>query len=210
MEPLQDNQIQGSAISVELPVEVLPNQKPLKFVDVPDEVVSSFSTYMQVVLNMSEGTKHQTIDVKKVIENAKNMFRDGARYNDDLWMHHTAASIREIIDFINIEGEDFYKAHSSIPPYATDQNIKDQLDKIVSIRSYLSDIVHFVPGNRLGIIHKLYPGDGYGTMRKEKFFEEEDKTFEKVCIDLVYILNDIFTKYCIGVVSTPPNINTTQ
>lgn len=204
MDPLQDNQIQGAAISVELPAEVLPNQIPTKFSDIPDTVITSFSTYMQVVLNMSEGTKHQSVEVKKNLENAKNMFRDGVKYNDDLWMQHTAASMREIIGFVNIDGEDFYKAHSSIPTYATDQTIKDQLDRIISIRSYLSDIVHFVQGNRFGIIQRLYPNDGYATMRKDKFFQDEETTFEKVCIDFVYTLNDIFVKYCVGVVPETP------
>ena len=209
MDPLQDNQIQSGGISVELPTDVLPNQRPEKFFDIPDSVLNSFSTYMQVVLNMSEKTRHQAVDVKRNLENAKNMFRDGVKYNDDLWMQHTAASIREIIGFVNIDGEDFYKAHSSIPTYATDQTIKEQLDRIISIRSYLSDIVHFVPGNRFGIIQRLYPNDGYATMRKEKFFQDEETTFEKVCIDFVYSLNDIFVKYCVGVVpeaATPTNI----
>lgn len=200
MDSLQDTEIQNSGISVDLPKDILPNQKPDKFFDIPDKVVDTFSTYMQVVLKMSDNTKHQDIDVKKNIENAKNMFRDGVKNHDDLWMQHTAASLREIVGFINIDGEDFYKAHSSIPTYATDQTVKDQLDKVISIRSYLSDIVHFVPGNRLGIMHGLYPNDGYGTMKKEKFFKEEEAHFEKVCIDLVYIINDIFVQYCIGVV----------
>lgn len=204
MDELRDNVIAGSGIPVMDPQPVLPNQKPEKFTDIPDVVVTSFSTYMQVVLNMSEGTKHQNIEVKKNLENAKNMFRDGVKYNDDLWMQHTAASMREIVGFVNIDGEDFYKAHSSIPTYATDQTIKDQLDRIISIRSYLSDIVHFVQGNRFGIIQRLYPNDGYATMRKEKFFQDEETTFEKVCIDFIYILNDIFVKYCVGVVPETP------
>lgn len=203
-ESLQDDQIQNKAISPVLSTEVLSNEKPKRFFDIPDTVIHSFSTYMQVVLRMSSGTKHQEFEVKKVLENAKNMFRDGVKYNDDLWMQHVAASVREIVDFIDVPGEDFYKAQSSIPPYATDQGIKDSLDKIVSIRSYLSDIVHFVQGKRLGIMHGLYPDDGYGTMRKEKFFKEEDAHLEKVCIDFVYILNDIFVKYCVGVVSSQP------
>ncbi len=204
MDELRDNAIAGSGIPVTEPQPVLPNQKPEKFVDIPDAVITSFSTYMQVVLNMSEGTKHQSVEVKKNLENAKNMFRDGVKYNDDLWMQHTATSMREIVGFVNIGGEDFYKAHSSIPTYATDQTIKDQLDRIISIRSYLSDIVHFVQGNRFGIIQRLYPNNGYATMRKEKFFQDEETTFEKVCIDFVYILNDIFVKYCVGVVPETP------
>jgi len=204
MDELRDNAIAESGIPVAEPQPVLPNQKPEKFIDIPDTVITSFSTYMQVVLNMSDGTKHQSIEVKKNLENAKNMFRDGVKYNDNLWMQHTAASMREIVGFVNIDGEDFYKAHSSIPTYATDQTIKDQLDRIISIRSYLSDIVHFVQGNRFGIIQRLYPNDGYATMRKEKFFQDEETTFEKVCIDFVYILNDIFVKYCVGIVPETP------
>ncbi|OGJ54782.1 hypothetical protein A2880_03345 [Candidatus Peribacteria bacterium RIFCSPHIGHO2_01_FULL_49_38] len=204
MDELRDNAIAGSGIPVTEPQTILPNQKPEKFIDIPDAVITSFSTYMQVVLNMSEGTKHQSVEVKKNLENAKNMFRDAVKYKDDLWMQHTAASMREIIGFVNIDGEDFYKAHSSIPTYATDQTIKDQLDRIISVRSYLSDIVHFVQGNRFGIIQRLYPNDGYATMRKEKFFQDEETTFEKVCIDFVYTLNDIFVKYCVGVVPETP------
>lgn len=209
MDELRDNAIAGSGIPVAETQAILPNQKPEKFTDIPDAVIISFSTYMQVVLNMSEGTKHQSVDVKKNLENAKNMFRDGVKYNDDLWMQHTAASMREIVGFVNIAGEDLYKAHSSIPIYATNQTIKDQLDRIISIRSYLSDIVHFVQGNRFGIIQRLYPNDGYATMRKEKFFQDEEITFEKVCIDFVYILNDIFVKYCVGVVPVTETPQTT-
>ena len=167
---------------------------------------------MQVVLQMSPTTNHQDVNVRKNLENAKNMFRDGVKYNDDLWMQHVAASVREIIGFVNIDGEDFYRAHSSIPTYATDSVIKQQLDRVILIRSYLSDVVHFVPGNRFGIIQRLFPGPPYSTMRKEVFFRDEEGTVEKVCIDLVYTLNDIFVKYCVGVVpaaasapvATPP------
>lgn len=200
MDELSDNLIAGSGIPVTEPKQFLENERPSKFTDIPDTVIISFSSYMQVVLNMSEGTRHQSIDVKKNLENAQNMFRDGVKYNDDFWMHHTAASIREIIGFVNIDGEDFYKAHSNIPAYATNQTIKNQLDRIISIRSYLSDIVHFVQGNRFGIIQRLYPDDVYSTMRKEKFFLQEESTFEKVCIDLIYTLNDIFVKYCVGII----------
>jgi hypothetical protein len=201
MDPLQDNAIQEEGISVELPKDVLSEQKPENFFDIPDVVINSFSTYMQVVLNMSEGTKHRTVDIKKNLENAKNMFRNGVKYNDDLWMQHVASSIREIICFVNVDGDDFHKAHSSIPTYSTDQSIKEQLDRIISIRSYLSDIVHFAKGNRFGIIQRLYPDGGYGTMQKEKFFQEEESTFEKVCMDFVYSLNDLFVEYCVGTVS---------
>lgn len=204
MDELRDNLAVGAGLAVAEPKQILANERPSKFTDIPDAVIASFSTYMQVVLNMSDGTKHRSVDVKKNLENAKNMFRDGVKYNDDLWMQHTAASIREVICFVNVDGEDFYKAHKSIPTYATDQTIKDELDKVISIRSYLSDIVHFAQANRLGLMHKLYPMDGYGTMRKEKFFKEEEATFEKVCIDFVYILNDIFVKYCVGVVPEIP------
>jgi hypothetical protein len=211
MEPFQDNQIQSTPISVELPSEVLPNQKPSKFFDIPQKVIDSFSAYMQVVLQMSEGTKHQEeIKVKEVLVNTQNMFRDGFKHNDNFWMQHVAISLREIVGFINIDGEDFYKAHSSIPTYATNQDIKEQLDKIILMRSYFSDIVHFVPGNRLGIMHKIYPNDGYQTMRKEKFFQDEETIFEKVCIDFIYLINDIFIKKCVGVVKEEVKKNETN
>lgn len=201
METNQENQINNSkGISINLPDELLPDLNPQKFFDIPDEVITSFSTYMQVVINMSDRTKHRNVHVKNILMNAKNMFRDGVRFNDDLWMQHVASSIREIIDFLNIPGEDFYKAHKGIPLYATDQEIRDQLDRIISIRSYLSDIVHFAEGNRFGLIQLLYPNEKYATMRKEKFFQEEEDTFERVCIDLVYSLNNIFKKYCVGII----------
>lgn len=205
-EELQDNLIADEGVPVAQPA-TLPNEKPKRFFDIPKEVVSIVAVYMNVVLKMSPNTKHQDIDVQSIVDNAQAMFRDGVKFNDKFWFQHTAASIRELIGFTKIESEDFHTAHSSIPLYSTDQGVKERLDKIIAIRSYLSDIVHFVPGNRLGIMHKLYPTDGYGTMDKDKFFKDEEAHFEKVCIDLVYILNDLFVKYCVGKVSAPtPNV----
>lgn len=186
----------------------MPFEKPVVFPDIPDSIIDTVAMYQNVVLKRSSGTNHQDIDVKKVLANARNMFRDGVKYNDDLWPQHVSISIREIIGFIKFDGEDFHLAHSSIPQYAVDQGIKEQMDNLTIMRSYLSDIVHCVPGNRLGMMHKLYPSDGYGTMRPEKFFREEEKTLEKVCIDLVYILHDIFTTYCVGKIEQPPEVIT--
>ncbi|MCX6715668.1 MAG: hypothetical protein NT077_01465 [Candidatus Taylorbacteria bacterium] len=197
---LPDNLIASSGIPVPLTEEVLPNAQPQKFYNIPDPVVDTVSVYMNVVLKMSPSTKHQEIDVKGIIDNGKSMFRDGVKYNDTFWPQHIAASMREIVGFVKVEAEDFYTAHSSIPSYATDPEIKKQLDRIVLMRSYFSDIVHFVKGNRIGIVHKLYPNDGYGVMRPDKFFKDEESTLEKICIDFIYILNDIFVKHCVGVV----------
>lgn len=196
----QDELLSGQGVSVAQP-EVLPNQKPRRFFDIPIDVVDTVSQYMNIVLQRSSTASHKNVDVKSVIINAQNMFRNGVKYNDSLWFQHTAASVRELLVFIRIDNEDFHTAHSSIPLYSRDQKIKEPLDRLILICSYLSDIVHFVPGNRLGILHKLYPSFGYGSLDKDKFFREEaddESHFEKVCIDLIYILNDIFHTYCVG------------
>ena len=63
------------------------------------EIIKDVSAYMGVVLKRN--ANHKKIDLEKVIKNAKDMFRDGVKNNDNLWMQHTASSLREIICLVN-------------------------------------------------------------------------------------------------------------
>ncbi len=204
LDDIQDELLADQGIPVSQPT-TLPNQKPKRFFDIPISVVQTVSVYMIVVQKRSTKASCQQVDIEAVILNAQALFHDGVKYRNRFWYQHVAALIREIIGFIQIANDDFHLAHSSIPHYEEDRDLKDQLDKLVIIRSYLSDIVHFIPGNRLGILNRLYPAERYGSMNKQVFFTEEmdgESHFEKVCIDLIYILNDIFEKYCVGSTSS--------
>ena len=155
------------------------------------------SVYMSVVINAA--TPNRLIDIKKIVENAKNMFRDGVRYHDDLWLQHCAASIREILMFI--EPSHFFSAYQNIKP-GTDADVDRILSFIINSKAYLSSIVHFRNESKVGQADTLYLGQGYAQKSEADFLSEENLFFEKVCIDLVYTLHHLFTTYCVGASNT--------
>ena len=138
MNEIKDNFI-GEGLSVE---DILvPHEKPTKFVDIPADIIEDVNLYMSIVLK--KAVRQKNVSILIVINNAKNMFRGGVRYNDNLWMQHVAASIREIICLVDVRSC-FHLAYKCIPPYEANPVIKEKIDKISYIKSYLSDVVHFV------------------------------------------------------------------
>jgi hypothetical protein len=178
-----------SIVSPTLPFEI-----PEKFTSIPQNVINNVSTYLAVVI--SKGTEGREINVKGVIENAQNLFRDGARYHDKYWMHHCASSIRELTEFLN--PDDYNRAFTSIPILGVDPNADRIFTFLVQSRAYLSDVVHFRESAKIGSYDKIYPNQGYGQLRRDDFIKKEDLLFEKLCVHLVYTLDQLFNNYCIG------------
>ena len=173
---------------------LLPFEIPSRFIDIPDTVINIISRYMNVVIE--SGTPGREVNIKKILNNAKMMFRDGIKYNDELWLQHCASSIRELIDFL--QPENYRDAFSSIPKVDTDPKVESIFNFLNKAKTYLSDIVHFREAVKLGNFEKLYPGQGYGQIKKDAFLKQEDKYFEKVCIDIVCTINQLFCEYCAG------------
>lgn len=111
MSDIKDNLI-GEGLSVE--EVVVPHQKPDKFIDIPIEVLKNVSIYMDVVIKRVASQK--CLEIDQILKNTKNMFSNGIKYNDELWMQHTAASIREIICLVKLETA-FSSCYKSIPEY---------------------------------------------------------------------------------------------
>lgn len=174
---------------------VLPYEIPRIFINIPDHVIDIVAIYLPVVFRIAEGKKNKEINVSEIINNAKYLFSAGAKHNDKLWMHHCAASIRELIIFVY--SSDFHKALSCIPKNI-DKRVEKEFLFIENARSYLSCIVHFVPNKRTSILHKMYPNKKFNQMTKNQLILIEDDIFEKVCIDLIYVLYYIFDEYCIS------------
>jgi len=184
------NNMESLSVAVRPP---LPFEKPDRFINIPSDVIINVSLYLSIVINKK--TDHRNVDAKRIFENAQSMFRDGVRYHDNLWLHHCASSMREVICFL--EPDDFHTAHSSIPA-PTDPSMDAFYNFFMSSKAYLSDVVHFCDSAKIGNADKIYPGQGYGQKSKDDFLANEHLFFEKLCIDLVYTLHDLFTRYCIG------------
>lgn len=172
----------------------LPFEKPVQFVHIPSEVIEIVVRYMPAVI--STATPGRNVDVKTILENAKNMFRvrDGVRYHDALWMQHCAASLREILSFI--EPGHFYQTYQSIR--STDPDVDKILRFLIRVNTYLSSVVHFRDSAKVGDAENLYPNQGHGQKNQGGFLNDEQSFFEKVCIDIVYTLHYLFTQYCTG------------
>jgi hypothetical protein len=189
----QDPELQGKEGVSTSVGHTLPSEKPKRFIHIPDEVIREVARYMVPIIG--NATQNREVEVKAIIENAKNMFRDGVRYHDTLWMHHCAASMREIISFI--DPEHYIQTFQSIPS-PSDPRVEKAFLFLISANSYLSSIVHFRPAARISDAEQLYPGQGYGQKTLEDFLKEEPQFFEELCIDLVYTLHVIFQNYCAG------------
>lgn len=171
----------------------LPFEKPEQFIYISDDVIRDVSRYMAIVI--STATPNRNVDVKVILENAKNMFRDGVRHHDNLWMQHCASSMREILSFV--EPGHFNQAYQSIPS-PTDPNMERVFRFLIRANTYLSSIVHFRESAKVGDADNLYPNQGYGQKDHDEFLGNEQEFFEKVCIDIIYTLHYLFTCYCAG------------
>src|SRR3989339_1160512 len=165
--------------------KLLPHQIPKNFIDIPSDVIHIVATYLDVIFKIAEEKKNKEVDIKRIINNAKILFGSGAKWNDEYWMQHCAASIRELITFVT--PSDFNNALSCIPEYVNPA-VEQQFKKFENIKDYLSCIVHFAPKNRPAILDKIYPNQSFNQLTKEKLVEAEDYIFEIVCIDLIYLL----------------------
>ena len=170
---------------------LLPFERPENFFNFSDDTFKMVSLYMTIVI--SKASPHREVDVSKTLNNAKNMFRNGVRYNDDLWLKHCAASVREIIMFV--EPSHFEEAYQSIK--LVDPEVEYILNFIKKTTTYLSSIVHsYGFSTIIGNANALYPAEKYGEKSKEEFKKIENELFEKVCIDMVLTLHHLFSKYC--------------
>lgn len=200
MADLQDKLLESiPGVAIQEEKKPLAFEIPAKFNDIPGDVINLVSIYMQVIVDYKRNfgdSFGKEVDIKKVIINGKKMLSDGIKRNDSLWMQHCAASIREIVCFI--EPVDFHKAIRCIPDIS-DQQVEDDFSMIIKIRKYISDVVHFVPKPRKGRVDEILKNRGFGQKNDDVFFKEEQEfIFEEICIKLIYKLNDIFTKFCVG------------
>jgi len=176
------------------PPKIVISEVPTKFIDIPDEVSHLVSVYMTTITGIKKPEKK--VDIELIIKNAKNMFKSGAKWNDELWFQHCASSVREIILFI--DPEDFHKAMRCIPSpdNRTDEEMQNFFSVFCNIKAYLSDVVHFVPDPRKGKISMIYPKESFGTMNKDDFYKMEPEIIERISIELIYALYFMFKKYC--------------
>lgn len=172
--------------------EVLPFKKPAQFVHIDKGVFDIVSRYMPVVILTANNNRR--VDVEKILENTKYMFTEGVKRNDSLWMLHLAASLREIICFI--EPEHFRTAFNSITE--GDPTADEILAYLMQSKAYLSSVVHHMDGSKIGQADSLYPRQEFGHMTLDAFKQQEAAFLERVSIDLVFTLHDLFSRYCMA------------
>lgn len=183
--------------AIEVPSEterLLPSEKPAEFIHIPDNIINTIGLYMPAVIQLETGDRN--VDVVAILKNGKKMFSEGVKRQDDFWMQHCAASLRELISFL--KPDSYHNAHASIPQREENQEAQKCLDYLEQANSFLSGIVHFRNGSLIGMADKLYPNQGYGQLSAEEFESRKKKIFERVCIDVVYNLYHLFSTFCGG------------
>jgi hypothetical protein len=193
-EKVSDNLIKDKGISTSEEA-VLPFEKPIKFNRIPADVRKRVDLYLLPVINVA--SPGRAVDIEAILKNTETLFINGPYYYDkDFWIQHCAASFREIIVFIY--PEHFTAAHKNIPD-SQNPDIEKTFLFIINALNYLSNVVHSYPSSKLiGDADKLYPNQGYGAMTGEDFSKIEVDFLEHLCIDIVYALYFIFTKYCVN------------
>ena len=192
-EQIKSNSIEDEGISV---VEEIffPFEKPTNFNLIPEEVIKRVSLYLTPVIY--ETTKNREVSVEAILNNTKVLIAKGRYYYDkDYWIQHCAASFREILIFV--EPLHFQCAHRNIPD-PKDPEIEKAFSFLMRSVTYLSSVVQHRPSQLMGDAEKLYPGQGYSHMNKEDFSKQEADFMERLCIDVIYTLNLIFSKYCVN------------
>jgi len=180
-------------LDVTLPTP-LPFEIPNKFINIPNTVIKNVNSYLSVVITMGTG---RDIEVENILENIKVILKDGGiNYHDHYWKQHCAASFRELIVFL--EPGTYRSAFLSIPQEGIDQRVEYIFGFLDKATTYLSDVVHFRESAKLGNYDKMYPNQGYGEMNKIEFLSKEHIYLEKIFIDVVYALNQLFCDYCVG------------
>ncbi|MCK9329521.1 MAG: hypothetical protein M0Q94_06565 [Candidatus Cloacimonetes bacterium] len=200
MDELRDKLLE-SVLEVAIQEEVKPLafEIPANFYQIPDNVINLVSIYMTAIINykryFGENAGKEVVEVKTLIINTKKMFSPETKNNDNLWRQHCAASVREIVCFV--QPSDYNKAIKCIPD-CSDPRVEKQFSSISDIYTYLSDIVHFVSGPRRGYAQKILPERRINEMKEVDFLQNEDVIFEEICIQLIYKLHEIFIKYCVS------------
>lgn len=170
---------------------LLPFEKPQQFVHITDNIFTEVSRYMTVVILTA--TTNRTVDLSKIFANAKYMFSEKSRRSDTMWKQHVAASLREAICFI--EQEHYRTAFQSIPTNE-DPTVEGIFSFIDISKAYLSSVVHHQETSKIGQVDRLYPRQGFGQMDLATFQAQESDILERVCIDLVFTLHNLFATYC--------------
>jgi hypothetical protein len=193
VEKAPDNLLEGKGIPVEEKV-IFPFEKPTNFNRVSDEIVKRISLYLAPVIY--EATKNREVNTEAILNNTKALFTNGRYYYDkEYWIQHCASSFREILVFT--EPLHFNNAHKNIPD-SNSPEVEKAFVFLMNSVSYLSSVVHHRPSQLMGDAEKLYPGQGYGQMNKEVFLKQEADFLERLCIDIVYTLDFLFSKYCVS------------
>ena len=182
---LQDKNIPSGKDTSDTPVEL---EKPKNFTAIPLEVFDVIDSYHLACLRQSnsDGAKH--IKVREILLNTKYMFQTGRNY-DNMWIQHTASSVRELCCWLDIQHmQDSYVSLSHLNP----DLIQSWSTYLNSIKNFLSSLVHHKHHNLVGHFHKAYPDLNYGNKSPEVFYENIDKHLEKACIDLTYFFYEIY------------------
>lgn len=180
---------------IPIPKEIIfPFEKPINFSRIPDEVIKRVDLYLTPVIY--EATKNREVDIEAILNNTKEMFSQGRNYYDkDYWIQHCASSFREILVFL--EPLHFSNAHKNIPE-PNQPEVEKAFIFLNNSTSYLSSVIHHRPAQLMGDAEKLYPNQGFGQMKRIDFLKQEAVFLERVCIDTVYALDALFSKYCVS------------
>jgi len=171
-----------------------PFEKPNNFSRIPDDVIKKVSLYLAPVIY--QATPNREVDIEAILNNTKSLFVNGRNYYDkEFWIQHCASSFREILVFV--EPLHFNNAHKNIPD-SNQPEIEKVFTFLINSIAYLSTVVHHRPAQLIGDAEKLYPNQGYGQMKKEDFINQQANFLERLCIDVVYTLDILFTNYCAG------------
>ena len=190
---IPDKLIEGKGISVSDNV-VFPFEKPTNFRGMSDQVVKRVSLYLAPVIY--EATKNREVNIEAILNNTKAMFVSGRNYYDkDYWVQHCASLFREILVFI--QPLHFKNAHKNIPDPQSPEIEKAFIFLINSV-TYLSSVVHHRQSQLMDDAESLYPNQGYGQMSKTDFLKQGADFLEHLCIDVVYTLDAMFSKYCVN------------
>lgn len=168
------------------------------FVSIPEEITIVVKAYIKLIWTLKNGNSRQSreksIPTDLVIDNAKKMFSDEIRSNDELWMQHCASSLRELIDDLQIP-DDFCKFLKSIPKQtiADKENIQ-RYERLRAILDFLHCMVHF----------KSKPRRKENTavdIAKEILSDKtvraiNESVFDKMCRAYIVTLYEIFSVNC--------------
>jgi hypothetical protein len=154
------------------------------FADIPQKNIEVVAGYLQLIIDVTNRKKD--INVLEIFKNAKVIFSDTyIKNNDKLWKEHLAGTLREPLDShfeTNIQ-----RALKHLPKRADNDEAANFYKDIHDSKEFLNDLAHM----RYDKVAK-YSKDKYSIDEQEL----SEKTFNKICKDLIDRLYAWFVKFC--------------